>query len=324
MRSQPEVIVITATFKPEIQATDVSTNQPSAPIGQALSPIPGSPLSFPTPDPTRPASESALREYVVQSGDTLYGIALAHGMSLETIMSENSLPDPNQLTVGQTLVLPGPPDGQTSDFKIIPDGRLVRGPGAGAFDVFEFVAQMPGYIRLATDVVKEETLTGAEIVQQVSLEFSVDARLLLTVLEYRSGWLSNPSPSEEIKQYPLGIQEFAGVDRSGLYRQLTWAADQLNRGYYGWKYRGLTTLELEDGLRLMYSPGLNAGTVGVQYMLSQGTPFAAWEQQVEPDGIYATYVAYFGDPFSGSADPIVGSSLAARTEAGEAEVRGQQ
>ncbi len=304
MRSQPEVIVITATFEPQMQTTDVSDSQ-SPPIAQALSPLPDHPLSFPTPDATRPFSTDTVREYVVQPGDTLYGIALAHGMSLETIMSENNLPDPNQLTVGQTLVLPGPPSGQTSDFKIIPDSRLVRGPGAGEFDVFGFIAQAPGYIRTATDAVKEETLTSAEIVQQVSLEFSVDARLLLALLEYRGGWLSNPNPPDETKQYPLGIQEFAGVDRTGLYRQLTWAADQFNRGYYGWKYRGLTALELEDGLRLMYNPGLNAGTVGLQYMLSHGTSFVEWEQQVGIGGIYATYVAYFGDPFSVPTEPLV-------------------
>jgi LasA protease len=226
-------------------------------------------------------------------------------MSLDTIMAENNLPDPNQLTVGQTLILPGPPDGQTSDFKIIPNNRLVRAPGAGGFDVFSFVAQMPGYIRIATHTVKEEIRTGAEIVQQVSLEFSVDARLLLALLEYRGSWLSNPNPPEETKQYALGVQEFAGIDRSGLFRQLTWAADQLNRGYYSWKYRGLTTIEFEDGLRLTYAPGLNAGTVGLQYMLSLGTSYNSWEQQVSASGFYATYAAYFGDPFDDSSDPSV-------------------
>jgi len=304
MRSQPEVIVITATFEPQTQAPALSDDQ-SPPIVQVVSPVPDRPLSFPTPDPTRPFSAYAVREYVVQPGDTLFGIALAQGMSVETIMSENNLPDPNQLTVGQSLMLPGPPDGQTSDFKIVPDSRLVRAPGAGGFDVFGFVAQMPGYIRTATDVVKEETLTSAEIVQQVALEFSVDARLLLALLEYRGGWLSNPNPSEEAKQYALGIQEFAGIDRSGLYKQLTWAADQLNRGYYGWKYRGLTTIELDDGSRLMYAPGLNAGTVGLQYMLSLSTTYASWEQQIGARGVYATYVAYFGDPFSISIEPLV-------------------
>jgi LysM repeat protein len=304
MRSQPEVIVVTATFQPSQELPAVPPDDQDYPV-QILSPVPAAPLSYPTPDPPRLIPDSAGREYVVQPGDTLYGIALAHGTSLETLLAANSLPDPNQLSVGQTIVLPGPPDGRTSDFKIIPDSRLVRGPGAGRFDVHAFVRQQPGYIRSASDEVKEETLTGADIVQRVSLEFSVDARLLLALLEYRGRWLSNPNPTDEVKQYPLGIQEYGGVDRSGLYKQLAWAADQLNRGYYSWKYRGLSTLEFEDGLRLSYAPGINAGTVALQYMLSRNTSYTEWEEQVGPQGLYATYVAYFGDPFANPVEPLV-------------------
>jgi len=309
MRSQPEIIVITATFEPQTQSTAIS-GEAAPPTIQILSPIPSEPLSFPTADPTRPVTNATSeRTYTVQPGDTLYGIAVANGMSIESLLAVNSLPDPNQLSVGQTILLPGPPDRQTSDFKILPDSRLVRGPGAGAFDVFTFVSQQPGYIRTATDEVKGEIISGAEVVHRVSLEFSVDARLLLTILEYRSKWLSNPSPSDDLKIYPLGIQEYAGVDRSGLYRQLSLAADQLNRGYYGWKYGALTTLEFEDGLRLSYAPGLNAGSVGVQYMLSLKTPYTDWEEAVSPRGLYATYAAYFGDPFAGAVDPLTPSVL---------------
>jgi LysM repeat protein len=302
MRTQPQVIVITATFEPRSELTPAEQRDT---IVQVLSPIPVNPLSNPTADPTRPISDTTGREYVVQPGDTLYGIALAHGTNVETLVSVNNLPDPNQLSVGQTITLPGPPDGRTSNFKIIPDSRLVRAPGAGSFDVFAFVRQQPGYIRTATDTVKEETLTGAGIVQRVSLEFSVDARLLLSLLEHRGKWLSNPTPPNEVQEYALGIQEYAGVNRSGLYKQLAWAADQLNRGYYNWKYKGLTTLEFEDGLRLMYAPGINAGTVGLQYMLSLSTSYADWEQAVSPGGLYATYVAYFGDPFATPVEPLI-------------------
>jgi murein DD-endopeptidase MepM/ murein hydrolase activator NlpD len=308
MRSQPQVIVITATFEPALGATS------NFPQGQSdsvpLSPTPNQPLSNPTPDATRPVSDlGATREYIVQPGDTLYGIALAYGMSVETLLSVNTLADPNSLSVGQSILLPGPPDGQTSDLKLLPDSRLVRGPGAGAFDVAAFINQQPGYIRMVTDIVKEETLSGTEIVQQVSLEFSVDARLLLALLEYRSGWLSNTTPSDSVKTYPLGVEEFAGIDRSGLYRQLSWAADQLNRGYYGWKYRGMTTLEFEDGFRLLFAPGLNAGTVGLQYMLSLSNTYSSWEPQVSANGLYTTYVNYFGDPFNNSFEPVVPTDI---------------
>src|SRR5690606_5353217 len=194
----------------------------------------------------------------------------------------------------------------TDSFKIAPDSRLVRGPGSSAFDVNQFVRQQPGYIRLAMDEVSNNLLSAAEIVERVSLEFSVDARLLLALLEYRARWLSDPEPSDELRVRPLGAQASAlGFERDGLYRQLSWAADRLNAGYYGWKYRGLTVLELEGGERLRFAQGLNPATVGIQYMLSQYNDYLTWKHDIGPNGLYRTYVQYFGDPFADSIDPLV-------------------
>src|SRR5690606_37231356 len=124
-------------------------------------------------------------------------------------------------------------------------------PGSTTFDVEGFISQQPGYIHLATDLVDDQLLTAAEVVQRISLEFSVDARLLLALLEYKSGWLSRLELDETSKNYPMeGQPSPPGFDRSGLYRQLAWTANQLNWGYYGWKYRGWTTLEFEEGIRL--------------------------------------------------------------------------
>lgn len=46
--------------------------------------------------------------YVVKRGDSLYSIALAHGVSLALLASDNDLPDFTQLAVGQTLVIQYP------------------------------------------------------------------------------------------------------------------------------------------------------------------------------------------------------------------------
>ncbi len=300
VRSQPEVVVITATAVPSV-ATPAPDQSPTLP------PTVNMLAESPTPDPTRPAQAmAARREYVVQPGDTLSAIAAAQGITLETLLEVNAGIDANLLAVGQVIQLPEPPDAETSAFKIIPDSRLVRGPGSGAFDVAAFIAQQPGYIRAATDEVNDEILTAARIVERVSLEYSVDARLLLALLEYKGRWLSTFDLPEAAQTYPLGAQASPlGFDRDGLYRQLTWGADQLNRGYYGWKYGRMTTVEFENGERLSFAPGLNPGTVGVQHMLSQFNTYENWQQQVEPSGFYQTYVTYFGDPFIGAVDPLV-------------------
>src|SRR5690606_2532598 len=293
LRTRPEIIIVTQTSLPatgEIPPTDVQSTPTVAELPEGL--------IVPTPDPIRTGGEQAALEYVVKSGDTLSTIAAAHGVSLETLLSVNNLADPNILSVGQVLRLPEPPDTQSSNFKIIPDGRLVRGPGSLLFDVAEFISEQPGYIRTAVDIVDGDILSATQIVERVALEFSVDARLLLALLEYRAHWLTDTDPSEEARIHPLGAGPNAfGVERNGLYRQLTWAADQLNAGYYRWKYGGLTTVEFEDGLRVMFAPGLNAGTIGLQYMLIQFNAEPAWRHDISPDGFYRLYVQYFGDPF---------------------------
>lgn len=324
---EPQVIYITATFPPPPNAPQQSFAQPTAIAGlqredntdpaQLLAPG-----IQPTADSARTVLESGAQPqaHVVQSGDTMYGIALTYGISLDSLVSVNELVDPNALSVGQTIQLPDIPTEVTPDFKIIPDSRMVRGPGSIQFDVGVFIAQQPGYIRTATGEVPnrqangfviDEIVSATEIVQRVALEYSVDPRLLLALLEYRSGWLSNPDPAADLKLHPMISEADSGdIDREGLYRQLTWTADQLNRGYYGWKYRAWTTLEFDDGgPRVLYNIGLNAGTVALQYFLSQNTSFLFWLRDVTLEGFYQTYHAYFGDPFVNAIDPIVPNSI---------------
>lgn len=305
----PQVIYITATPQPlQPEVSPISTTVPPN-IEQQFQP---------TADPPRTTwiESGRPQQHTIQTGDTLYGIALSYGISLDSLVEVNAqLTDPNTLIVGQAINLPGIPEEKTPDFKILPDSRLVRGPGSSAFDIPGFIAQQPGFIRTATDAVNQrladgsvvpETLNAAQIIERVALEYSVDARLLLALLEYRANWLSNPEPPEDLQTNPMiSPADSEAVDRTGLYRQLIWAANQLNWGYYGWKYRGWTTLEFDDGPRLLYNPGLNAASVGLQYFFSLNTPYEIWLQQVQPSGFYQIYNRYFNDPFAGSIDPIV-------------------
>ena len=152
--------------------------------------------------------------------------------------------------------------------------------------------------------------SGAQIVQRVALEFSIDPRLLLVLIEYRSKLLSNPNPGDPQKDFALGGPPYAnGVQRKGLYLQLAWASDQLNYGYYRWHLNELASLEFSDGTRRLFARNLNAGTVGVQYLLSQNVDYTTWERAVSADGLYRTYVTLFGDPFAGALDPLVPPDL---------------
>ena len=43
--------------------------------------------------------------HVVRKGDTLYSIALQYGVSMSRLISDNQLPDPSRLVIGQTIVI---------------------------------------------------------------------------------------------------------------------------------------------------------------------------------------------------------------------------
>lgn len=317
----PRVVVITATFPPPSEAVAEQNSQSDvlAPAGTPQPSAAAFPVGNPTPDPPRDVLISDVQQHIVAAGDTLYGIAQTYGVSLDALIAANTLENPDVLEIGQVIQLPGLPTRTTSAFKILPDNRMVRAPGARDFDIADFIARQAGYIRNATDEVatnlangeeQKQILTASQIIERIALEYSVDPRLLLALLEHRAGWLSNPNLTPEQRTHPMISREASGtINREGLYRQLAWTANNLNFGYYGWKTRGWTTLEFADGERLLYAPGLNAGTIALQYFLSLNTSILSWEQQIGPDGFYQTYYAYFGDPFVNTVDPLVPINL---------------
>ncbi len=147
-------------------------------------------------------------------------------------------------------------------------------------------------------------LSGDEIVQLVARNYSVNPRLLLALLEYQSGWVTNPEPLNT--SYPMGLLD---EYHYGLYRQLTWAADTLNRGYYLWKANAISTMVLNDGTVVPIDPTINAGTVAVQYFFAQLDDQTIWEQDISGTGMLLTYYVFFGNPFSFAIEPLVPPSI---------------
>ena len=64
----------------------------------------------------------------------------------------------------------------------------------------------------------------------MAVRYSINPRLLLAVIEYRSGWVTQFGLDPVANPYPLNHFK-DGFD--GLYTQLSWAANQINLGYYG-------------------------------------------------------------------------------------------
>jgi murein DD-endopeptidase MepM/ murein hydrolase activator NlpD len=96
----------------------------------------------------------------------------------------------------------------------------------------------------------------------------------------------------------------------GLFIQLSWAANQLNRGYYGWEANWLRNVELIDGTLVQLAPELNAGTVAVQSYLALHSALPVWEAQVSWGGGFGdVYHTFFGDPFRYAIEPLIPPDL---------------
>jgi murein DD-endopeptidase MepM/ murein hydrolase activator NlpD len=267
------------------------------------------PVQSPTPDVPHPlpALREETEQYTVQPRDSLHQIAQRYFVNVEAILDANKINQPDFLEVGQVLTIPAPkPEGTGPGFKIIPDSELIYGPASGDFSLAEFVHQKGGYLSGYKEEVGDRKMSGVKIVERIAQEFSVNPRLLLAVLEYQSGWVTNANPDPSTLDYPMGV---AIEWRQGLYNQLAWAADNLNRGYYMWRVNGLATWILAGGTILYIDPSINAGTAGVQHLFAQLFEWDDWELAVNVSGLFSTYNDFFGYPFQYSVEPILPAAL---------------
>lgn len=266
-------------------------------------------ITSPTPDLPRelPEIRSEEEHYMVQRGDTLGIIAARYEITVQMLLEVNQIPNPDLLEVGQELVIPAPVPGEPgTDFKIIPDSELVYGPLAQSFDLMGFIGRYDSYLGRYSEDVEGKTITGPEIVHLVAQDYSVNPRLLLAVLEYQSGWVSLANPAQETRDYPIGNKDSW---RRGLYLQLAWAANNLNRGYYLWKVDGVGGWLLNNGAIIPIDPSINAGTAGVQQLFAMLYDRAGWDEAVSSDGLFATFSNLFGHPFDYTLEPVMPQNL---------------
>jgi len=270
----------------------------------------GAPYFTPTPDAphTLPELRTDGFYYTVQNGDSLSRLAFIYNLPLAVLVNSNPLVNPDALLAGQVLYIPAPDaEDKLSDFKIIPDSELVYGPASATLDIESFVSQQGGYLSSYTEEVDGQEMSGARIVQRVGYEYSVNPRLLLTLLEFQSDWVNNPQPDPRYNDFPMGRFENS---RKGLYNQLAWTADTLNHGYYLYEINALSYVMLSDNNLVMLSPTINPGTAAVQYLIAQLHDRSGYLMSISEHGIYATYVSLFGIPFDRTVEPLLPAGLA--------------
>ena len=302
--SPTEQVTATVVSPPEVTG---ATEPPEVPSPSPA--YPGTYSGMPTPNPTPVGHEEgrAVQAYTVRPGETLSQIAIALGSSVDEIVAANDLSSADSIWAGQTLRIPGTAARTGPSLKLVPDSEMVYGPAYVGFSVERFVMEQGGYLAGYAEQVEGQERTGAEVVQLVAQRYSVGPRVLLALLELKSGWVTRPQPSGDTLVYPMGQAE---AYREGLFRQLSWAAIRLNQGYYGWKSGDQTTVLLGDGTRVGVAPGLNAGTAGIQNLLAQTTRnWDEWLGVIGAEGFPKVYQGFFGNPFAYTVDPLVPPDL---------------
>jgi LasA protease len=249
-----------------------------------------------------------LVDYVAQTGDTLPGLALRFNTTIQEILAANSF-----IPASATTMPPGMPMKIPvyylplwgSPYQILPDSLFVNGPAQVDFNIQEFVASQPGWLKDYKSYVADANRSGAEIVEYIAHYYAVSPSLLLALLEYRSQALSNPELTKEFEEYPLGHRRW---NYKGLFLQLAYASNQLNEGYYSYRTQKLTSLEHQDGTIERIDPWQNAATVSLMRYFNAQSGYDEYALAISPEGFIQTYRRLFGDPWQ-SVQPHLPGSL---------------
>lgn len=300
----------------DTQVTEMPSERPAA-LPQPPTPVQPTPSREPEPTPTAAASRGleptpgptiapdlALEFTTVRPNQVLSAIATRYGASVDEIVRFSGITNPDLLVVGQGLIIPHHTQRYTPAEKLLPDSELVYGPAYLDFDVDQFVASQGGLLAsYSMPLSNGGRWSGAEVVERVAKRFSVGPRVLLALMEARSGWVTTPEPDKLARDYPLGHL----MGSPGLLPQLEWAAEELNRGFYGWLQRGETAIRFQDGVVARGEPTLNPGTVAIQRVLAADSSWAEIDQEMAR--FAAAYRRLFGDPWTYDAGPVLPAGL---------------
>jgi len=238
--------------------------------------------------------------YYTQSGDWLPAVAIRFGVDVKEIASPKILPEKGLLDHGTLLIIPDTLNhslSYTPALQLIPDNELIFSATAIDFDISKYVKEAGGYLSTHREYLGTTGwMSGAQEIERVAYENSINPRLLLAILDYEGRWVRGKPENDFRIDYPLGYESYR---YKGMFMQLVWAVNQLSTGYYDWRSGKMTELNFPDGSKLRIDPTLNAGTVGLMYYFSRNHTYNEWLRIMDQtSGFMSFYQSMFGDPWS--------------------------
>ncbi len=217
--------------------------------------VPGAPILPPPRTCRMPSPCSMKMEICISSCRTIpWPILLPYIKSAcRHLALHNDISDRDYLEVGQKIRIPKPsnlPAGP--DFKIIPDSEV----GQQSIQL---------NVQHHSLTCKNTTAIWSPIRKPSRIKFIRAPKLWIasagkTQFIRASCWpfwnikvigLPNPSPMPATLEFPI---RFKDPNRMGLYKQLSWAADQLNLGFYTWQINAVNRWTLIDGKVIAINP----------------------------------------------------------------------
>jgi hypothetical protein len=292
-------------------ASGEATPKPVGGAPQELPPTENAPVE--TQADVQPVKPAALRLddsgqafiYFTHPGDTLQAVAKRFVVEPNQINSPQPIPPVGLFPSGQQLLIPNLVGEIRYAEILMPDSEILNSPSTKDFQIEDFVNNANGYLSTYGEMVKGGWLSGADIVNKVAQENSINPRILLALLEWRSSWVYSQGETGSEQDFPLG---FGVPDYKGLYYELVLTATHLGVGYYGWRSGERTFISFPDDSLLRLNPGLNPGTVALQAVLSKLVNQDEWRQTLyTPDGFLSLYEQMYGDPWERAAqvEPLI-------------------
>ena len=280
---------VTRTTAPEPTATQVPPTPTELTAQSTVLPLP-------TQGQIIPPSEDTHILYYTIAGDSLPVVSLRFGVDMNAITSPHVLERQGLLPPGQLLIIPNRLDETSSTDKLLPDSEVAFSPSTVDFDIEGFVNAAGGYLSTYTEYLATTGWTsGADIIARIALEYSINPRLLLAFLEYKSGWVYGYPANSVAETYPMGHVDSM---REGLYLQSAWFASMVMDGYYGWREGRRLVINFPNEQVLRLAPSLNAGTVGVMNAFSYLYDFDEWAVRLYGENNFFTlFESMFASPW---------------------------
>jgi len=264
------------------------------------------PLPLPTEGQIVPGGDDTHILYYTIAGDSLPVVSLRFGVDMGSITSPDSIDPQGLISPDHLLIIPNRLDTTSSRTKLLPDSEITYSPSTIDFDTDAFVKAAGGYLSTYREYLMTTGWTsGAEIIDRISLEYSVNPRLLLAFLEFKSGWVYGQPLDNLDLTFPMGNQD---NKKEGLYLQAAWFASTVMDGYYGWREGRQLVIDFQDGQVLRLAPQLNAGTVGLMNVFSYLYVFEDWQRFLYgEENFFVLHDRMFGNPWirAQSVEPLI-------------------